>query len=100
MEQFAYLLRPTRAGMLVEGPTAEEGRVIGEHFAYLQELLARGVLKLAGRTLTTGPESFGIAVFEAADAAAAAAVVAGDPAVAGGVMTAARFPFRVALAAG
>ena len=101
MEQFVYVLRPARAGMLSgDGPTAEEGRLVGEHFAYLEGLLARGALKLAGRTLTTGPEPFGIVVFEAADAAAATAVMAGDPAVAGGVMTAEVFPFRVALAGG
>ncbi len=58
------------------------------------------MLRLAGRTLTTGPETFGIVVFEAPDPAAASAVMAGDPAVAGGVMTAAVFPFRVALAGG
>jgi hypothetical protein len=58
------------------------------------------VLRLAGRTLTTGPETFGIVVFEALDLAAASAVMTGDPAVAGGVMTAEVFPFRVALAVG
>ncbi len=101
MEQFVYVLKPVRAGMLAGGgPTADESRVIGEHFAYLEDLLARGALKLAGRTLTTGPETFGLVVFEAADLVAASAVMAGDPAVAGGVMTAEVFPFRVALAEG
>lgn len=97
MPQFAYRLRPVRPAMLAEGPTPDEERIVGEHFAYLQALTAKGTLKLAGRTLTTGPETFGICILETPDEAAARAVMAGDPAVAGGVMTAELFPFRIAL---
>ncbi len=97
MPQFVYRLRPARADMLAAGPTPEEERTIGVHFAYLQDLTNRGVVKLAGRTLTTGPESFGICILEAVDEAAARAIMANDPAVAGGVMTAELFPFRIAL---
>jgi len=95
--QFAYRLRPARPDMLAVGPTPDEERVVGEHFAYLQDLTRRGVVKLAGRTLTTGPETFGICVLEAADEKAARAFMAGDPAVKQGVMTAELFPFRIAL---
>ncbi len=97
MLQFIYRLTLVRPGMLAEGPTPEEERIVGEHFAYLQDLTARGVVKLAGRTLTTGPETFGICILETADEATARAVMAGDPAVAGGVMTAELLPFRIAL---
>jgi len=97
MPQFAYRLRPARADMLAAGPTPEEERTIGAHFAYLQDLTNRGTVKLAGRTLTTGPESFGICILEVADEAAARAVLDGDPAVAAGVMTAELYPFRIAL---
>jgi uncharacterized protein YciI len=41
----------------------------------------------------------GIAVFEAADEAAARAIMAADPAVSEGVMTAEVFPFRISLMA-
>jgi uncharacterized protein YciI len=97
MPQFAYLLRPVRPGMLAEGPTPAEERVVGEHFAYLEDLTAKGSVKLAGRTLTTGPETFGICILEAADEAAARALMQDGPAVRHGVMTAELFPFRVAL---
>jgi len=94
MAQYVYRLRPARADMLAAGPTADEERIIGEHFAYLQDLHAQGVVSFVGRTLTTGPETFGLAVFAAADETAARAVMTADPAVAQGVMTAELFPFR------
>ena len=97
MPQFCYRLQPTRPAMLAEGPTPDEERTVGEHFAYLQDLTDRGTVKLAGRTLTTGPESFGICVFEAAGEAEARQVMANDPAVRHGVMTAELYPFRIAL---
>lgn len=100
MNQFAYVLRPTRPQMLTDGPTDDEARVVGEHFAYLQGLLAAGSLKLAGRATDAGERTFGIAIFEAVDSAAAAALMAADPAVRGGVMRAELFPFRIALMAG
>ena len=100
MNQFAYLLRPRRAKMLTEGPTDDEARLVGEHFAWLQGLLAAGSLKLAGRATDAGERTFGIVVFEAVDMAAAAALMSADPAVRGGVMSAELYPFRIALMAG
>jgi uncharacterized protein YciI len=95
--QFAYRLHPVRLAMLADGPTPDEERIVGEHFAYLRDLTARGVVKMAGRTLTTGPETFGICVLEVDDEAAALAVLRNDPAVMHGVMTAELYPFRIAL---
>jgi uncharacterized protein YciI len=86
--------------MLTDGPTADEARVIGDHFAYLQGLLAAGSLKLAGRATDAGERTFGIVVFEAVDSAAAAALMAADPSVREGVMAVELFPFRIALMAG
>lgn len=97
MPQFAYRIRPFRIGMLAEGPTEREARVVGAHFDYLQALTAAGQVRLAGRTLTADERSFGIVVFEAADEAAARALMEADPAVREGVMRAELFPFRVAL---
>ena len=99
VKDYLYRLRPVRAGMLAEGPTEAEERTLAAHFAYLQELTDRGVVLLAGRTLATGPETFGLVVFRAADEAGARSLMAGDPAVRDGVMTAELFPFRVALRA-
>ena len=100
MNQFAYMLRPTRPQMLSDGPTADEARVIGDHFAYLKGLLAAGSLLLAGRATDAGERTFGIANFQAVDSAAAAALMPADPAVREGVMAAELFPFRIALMAG
>ena len=98
MQQYLYRLNLIRPALLTEGPTKAEQATLGRHLAYLEELKARGSLILAGRTLTTGPETFGIAIFEAADEAAARAIMNADPAIAEGVMTAELFPYRVAVA--
>lgn len=83
--------------MLSAGPTAVEAEVVAAHFAHLQALAARGIVLLAGRTLTTDERTFGIVVFEADDEVAARERMGGDPAVARGVMRAELWPFRVAL---
>lgn len=99
MPQFLYQLQVTRPAMLTAGPTEEEAQTVTAHFERLKELTQQGVVILAGRTLTTGADSFGIVVFNAADDAAARAIMESDPAVARGVMHAALYPYRVALIA-
>jgi uncharacterized protein YciI len=96
-DQYLYRIRPTRPGMLAEGPTAEEEKIVGEHFAYLQGLTERGVVILAGRTLNTDESSFGIVIFRAVSEQAAREVMENDPAVRQGVMEGELFPYRVAL---
>lgn len=95
--QYLYRLRPTRAAMLSEGPTAEEQRVVGEHFAHLKRLTEQGTVILAGRTLNPDPTGFGIVIFNAASEQAALALMRDDPAVRQGVMSAELFPYRIAL---
>jgi uncharacterized protein YciI len=97
MPQFLYRIEPTRAAMLTDGPTPREAAVVGEHFQYLQRLLAQGVVLMAGRTLATDARGFGIVVFVAASEAAAAQVMRSDPAVAQRIMRAELFPYRIAL---
>lgn len=97
MPQFLYQVRPTRLAMLTEGPTEQESAILGRHFAYLEQLLAQGVLLMAGRTLTEDARTFGIAILEAESEAAALRWMQDDPAVAEGVMWAELFPYRVAL---
>lgn len=97
--QFLYRVQPTRTAMLEDGGTPQEQDAVSRHFAYLQALMAQGVLILAGRTLNTGDTSFGIIIFNAESQAAAQAVMEGDPAVREGVMRADLFPYRVALLA-
>lgn len=95
--QFLYRIQPARLAMLSDGPTASEEAAVGEHFAYLQDLLAKGSLLMAGRTLTTDESSFGVVVFQADSESGARELMGNDPAVRSGVMRAELFPYRVAL---
>jgi len=86
--------------MLTEGPTPEEAAIITEHFNYLQELTASGVIILAGRTLNIDPSSFGIVIFNADSLKKAEKIMNGDPAVVNGVMRARLYPYSIALMGG
>jgi uncharacterized protein YciI len=97
MTQFLYRIRPTRPEMLSEGPTPQESEVVEAHFVYLKDLAARGVVHLAGRTLTTDENSFGIVIFRAENEDAARTIMNRDPAVQNGVMRSELFPYRIAV---
>lgn len=97
MLQFLYRIQPARLAMLTDGPTEREAAVVSEHFAYLQSLVAKGSVLMAGRTLTTDESSFGVVVLQADSEAQARELVGNDPAVRSGVMRAELFPYRVAL---
>lgn len=77
--------------------TADDQRVVGEHFRRLKQLTADGVVILAGRTTEPGDRTFGLVVFEAPDEASARAIMEADPTVKAGVMTATLHPYAVAL---
>jgi uncharacterized protein YciI len=98
-KEFIYTIKPTRLAMLIEGATAAEETVLSQHFNYLQNLTTQGTVFMAARTLTTGPETFGIVIFYAQDEEEAQEIMAADPAVAQGVMQADLYPFRIALMA-
>lgn len=95
--QFIYVLKPTRLGMLTEGATPEEVDTVSRHFKYFQELTQKGIMILMGRTQNNDESTFGIAIFEAEDEAAARRIMESDPAVRGGVMTATLYPYKIAL---
>jgi uncharacterized protein YciI len=97
MEQWIYVLKPTRLEMLTEGSTPEEAEIVGRHFAYLKDLTEKGVMILMGRTQNNDESTFGIAIFEAEDETAARSIMENDPAVKNGVMTATLYPYKVAL---
>lgn len=82
--------------MLTKGPTEREEAIFSEHFAYLQKLVADGVVFMAGRTLNADESSFGIIVFTAESEPAAREIMNDDPAVRADVMKAELFPYRVA----
>jgi uncharacterized protein YciI len=87
------ILRPVRDEMPFE-PTDEEARIVAGHYDYLERLRAEGRLVLAGPTAVRG-DTFGLGVFDQRDRAEVEAIVAADPAVAGGIMTAEIRPFRI-----
>lgn len=89
------VLRPARDEMPFD-PTAEESRIVGEHYAYLQALRAEGRLVLAGPSALPG-DTFGLGVFDQENRAEVEAIVAQDPAVRSGIMTAEIRPFRIAV---
>jgi uncharacterized protein YciI len=80
--------------MLTEGATAAERTLAGEHWAYSQDLLARGVIIFAGRTVTATADSFALVVIRAPSLDAARAIAAEDPAVRGGVFRIMVYPYQ------
>ena len=97
MQEFLYKLQLVRGDLLRTGPTDSEQAVVAEHFAYLQNLNAQGVIILVGRTLTTDENTMGLTIFRAESEDAARQIMNGDPAVMKGVMTATLYPFKVSL---
>jgi uncharacterized protein YciI len=97
MLEFLYKLQLVRGDMLRNGPTDAEQAIVAEHFAYLQDLNARGVIILVGRTLTTDENTMGLTIFRAESEEAARQIMSADPAVKKRVMTATLYPFKVVL---
>jgi uncharacterized protein len=95
-KQFLYRVHAVRVEMLMN-PTEQEDAVAEEHFTYLKDLTAKGVVILAGRTLNADESSFGIVIFHAESEEAARRIMEGDPGVRKGIFRADLFPFRVAL---
>lgn len=87
------LLQPTRPGFHLD-PTGDELAALSEHFALLQSWTREGRVVLAG---PCEDGSLGVVVFPACDAEQARELMAGDPCVSRGVMTAEVRPFRMSL---
>ena len=85
MATYLYKIQPE---MLTEGSTEIEERIISEHFAYLKDLMGKGVLILAGRTLNNDYSSFGITIINAESDEEARRIMHEDPAVKNHVMRA------------
>jgi uncharacterized protein YciI len=91
---FLYTLHPTRVAMLTEGATADEQALAARHWVYSRELLSRGVIVFAGRTLTRDADSFASVVIRAESMEEARSIAEADPAVLGGVFSARLYPFQ------
>jgi len=96
-KQFIYVLRLVPRLHADANWTEEDKKALQRHFVRFKEAIKTGQLILAGRTLETGDKTFGIAIFQAKEEAAARKFMEEDPAVAGGLMTAELHPFTVAL---
>ncbi len=97
MPTYIYRIQPVRPAMLAEGPTEDEARITAEHFDYLNQLMADGLLILAGRTLNSDYSAFGIAIFSARDDEHMRQISEADPGVAQKLFRAEWFPYRIAL---
>jgi uncharacterized protein len=86
---FLVIYRPGAAWMPGK-PVSQQG--LAEHFQYMLDLYEQGKLKEAGPFTD---DSGGAVILEVADAAAAAAIVANDPAVKANVMTPEIRPWRL-----
>ena len=96
-KQFIYVLHLVPRLHDDKAWTAEDKAAVDRHLANFKEATQSGQLILAGRTREPGDKTFGIAIFEAADEAAARKFMEEDPAVVAGVMTAELHPFAVVL---
>ena len=96
-KQFIYVLHLVPRLHDDKAWTDEDKAAVERHFNRFKEAVKSGQLILAGRTLETGEQTFGIAIFEATDENAARAFMNADPAVVAGVMTGKLHPFGVAL---
>src|SRR6266566_5173217 len=96
-KQFIYVLHLVPRLYADASWTDEDRKVLQRHCVRFQEAIKAGKLILAGRTSESGDKTFGIAIFEAKDEAAAQAFMESDPAVVAGLMTAELHPFTVAL---
>ena len=88
---FIGLLRPTRPGF-VEQMLPEEEAAMQAHAAYLDRLLSETTFFLIGPCLD---RAFGLSIFEAESEDSARQIMAQDPTVERGVMTAEVHPFRI-----
>ncbi len=79
--------------------TEEENEIVAVHFNYLKSMLEAGKLVLAGRTVNMPmtDKDMGIAILETDTMEEAAEIMANDPAVKSGIMTAELFEFSLAL---
>jgi len=96
-KQFIYVLRLVPRLYDDNAWTKDDSAALDRHFARFKHAIETGELILAGRTMEAGANTFGIAIFLAADEAAARKFMESDPAVVAGLMTAELHPFAVAL---
>jgi len=96
-KQFIYVLHLVPRLYDDKAWTEADKQAVGRHLDRFRESIKSGQLILAGRTMEPGDKAFGVAIFTAADEAAARKFMEEDPAVVAGIMTADVHPFAVVL---
>jgi uncharacterized protein YciI len=91
---FMYTLHPTRVDMLTKGSADVEKALAAQHWMHSIELLKKGVIMFAGRTIDTSAESHATVVFRAISEEVARAIMGSAPAVKGGLFRARLFRYQ------
>ncbi len=95
---YAYRLLPTRADILLTGPTERETELMMAHWGYCEQLHADGRLVFAGRS-GRPDDPYALIVLTGVDQSDAEEILTAEPGVAGGLFSVTLFPFEVVLAA-
>jgi uncharacterized protein YciI len=97
MATFSYFLHPPRDDFAATMTDVEQG-AWGRHFAWLDDLYAKGAVILVGAT--GGRVNTGVAILEAEDEDAARRIVAEDPVTQAGLARGDLRPFSLGLLRG
>ncbi|MHA2251162.1 MAG: YciI family protein [Candidatus Kariarchaeaceae archaeon] len=96
INHYFAVIRPTRRDFIIN-PMEEENRIMNDHFMYLQKLLKKGKLYLAGPTLIE-EDPYGILIFETDSEEEARKLLENDPSVKQGIQVIDDFrPVRLSL---
>jgi uncharacterized protein YciI len=97
VHQFLLRYEPVRKDFNLQNLTVDEGRIVGEHVAYLRSLQADGKLMLAGQVFDANRGFWGILIVNTSDPEAAGAVMKADPAIQQKIVRGEVIPFRTVL---
>ena len=98
-KHFLIRIEPVRA-TFNDDATAEEAKIMSEHFEYLKGLLVAGKLVMAGPAQKTGERPFGLIVVASPDEAAAEEIMKNDPTVQANIMRGNVYRFTLSLLKG
>ena len=96
VKHFFARIRPVREDFLINW-TAEDEKIMGEHFQYLKQLLTEGKLIVAG-PITNEKKPFGIIILKCDSLDEAKEIMKKDPSVISGIQNLELVePFRLSL---
>jgi len=96
INHFFGVIKPTRDDFITN-PTEKDNEIMGEHFQYLKDLLAKEKLVLAGPVLNE-KKPMGILIFECDSLEEAENLLKNDPSVKAGIQIVEKLePFKLSL---